>query len=123
MEFSICYEQFMQPTSDETCEEVRENFMSLHNDDNDKHIKCMALLMLPKMTPRYRCQNDKCCVYICDYCYENTINEKELFKCPYCRNYDYKTYMIINVLRELQVKVMGEDGFRKWYMKQLWRFG
>jgi hypothetical protein len=56
---------------------------------------------------------------MCDYCYENTINKKELFKCHYCRMNDYKTYMKINVLRELQIKVLGEDGFRKWWKEQI----
>jgi hypothetical protein len=77
--------------------------MKNQNYDNDKVIKYLSLLLLPNMTPRYRCQNDKCCKYICDYCYKNTINEKELFNCHYCRMNDYKTYMKINVLRELQV--------------------
>lgn len=31
--------------------------------------------------------------------------------------------MITNVLRELQIKVMGEDGFDKWYREHIWRFG
>jgi hypothetical protein len=119
MECSICYEQFIQPTSDDNCEELKKEFMTNHNDDNYKDIKYMSLLLLPNMKPRYRCQNGKCCKYICDYCYENTINEKELFKCHYCRINDYKTYMKINVLRELQIKVLGEDGFRKWWKEQM----
>ena len=32
---------------------------------------------------------------------------------------DYKTYMKINVLRELQIKVLGEHGFWEWYKEQL----
>jgi hypothetical protein len=119
MECSICYEQFIQPSSDENCEELEKDFMTNHIDDNDKVIKYLSLLLLPNMTPRYKCKIDKCCVYICDYCYEMSINEKELFKCHYCRVNDYKTYMKINVLRELQIKVLGEDGFRKWWREQL----
>jgi hypothetical protein len=120
MECSICYENFIQPSSDENYEELKKEFMTNHNHDNDKDIKFMSLLLFPNRTPRYRCQNDKCCQCMCDYCYENTINEKELFKCHSCRVNDYKTYMKINVLRELQIKVLGDDGFRKWYKEQLY---
>jgi len=119
MECSICYENFIQPSSNENCDELQKEFMKNHNDDNKKDIKFMSLLIFPNDTPRYRCPNDKCCKYMCDYCYENTINEKELFKCHYCRMNDYKTYMKINVLRELQIKVLGKNGFIKWYKEQL----
>ena len=119
MECSICFENFIQPSSNENCDELQKEFMKNHNDDNKKDIKFMSLLIFPNDTPRYRCPNDKCCKYMCDYCYENTINEKELFKCHYCRMNDYNTYMKINVLRELQIKVLGKDGFIKWYKEQL----
>ncbi len=119
MECSICYENFIQPSSDENYDELQKEFMKKHNDDNDKVIKWMSLALLPNMTPRYRCPNYKCCKYMCDYCYENTINEKELFKCHYCRINDYKTYMQINVLRELQIKVLGKEGFIKWWRDQV----
>lgn len=119
MECAICYNKFIQPTSDENCEELKKEFMANHTYDNDKDIKYMSLLLIPNMKPRYRCQNDKCGMYMCDYCYENTINEKELFKCHYCRMNDYKTYMKINVFRELQIKVLGKDGFRKWWKEQI----
>ena len=119
MECSICYEQFIQPSSDENCEELTKEFMKNHDDDNNKDIKYISLLTVPNSEPRYRCPNDKCCKYMCDYCYENTINEKELFKCHYCRMNDYKTYMKINVLRKLQIKVLGEEGFRKWWREQI----
>ena len=119
MECSICYEQFIQPSSNENYEELEKDFMTKHDNDNSKDIKFMSLLLLPNMKPRYRCANDKCSVYMCDYCYENTINEKKLFKCHYCRMNDYKIYIQKNVLRELQIKVLGKEGFRKWYMKQL----
>ena len=119
MECSICYEQFIQPTSDENCKELEKEFIKNHNDDIYKWIRYCALLLLPNMKPRYRCKNDKCCKYICDYCYENTINEKELFKCHYCIMNDYKTYVKVNVLRELQIKVLGEEGFRKWWKEQI----
>ena len=120
MECSICYENFIQPSSDENYEELKKEFMTNHNDDNDKELKYLSLLLLRNMKPRYRCQNDKCCKYMCDYCYEYTINEKNLFKCHYCRINDYKTYMKINVLRELQIKVLGDGGFKKWYKEQLY---
>ena len=119
MECSICWEKFIQPSSNENCEELKKEFMANHNGDNNRDIKYMSLLLLPNMTPIYRCQNKKCYKYICDYCYENTINEKELFKCHYCRMNDYNIYMKVNVLRELQIKVLGEEGFRKWWKEQI----
>lgn len=118
MECSICYENFIQPLSDENYEKLEKEFMTNHNYDNNG-IKFMSLLLLPNATPRYMCQNDKCRKYVCDYCYENTINDRELFKCHYCRMNDYKTYMKRNVLRELQIKVLGEAGFIKWYKEPL----
>jgi len=119
MECCICYEKFIQLTSNNNCEEFTKDFMSFYNDDNVKVIKYISLLLLPNMMPRYTCQNDKCCKYICDYCYENSINFKDMFKCPYCRMNDYKSYMKKTVLRELQIKVLGEDGFRKWWKEQI----
>ena len=119
MECSICYEQFIQSLSNENCEELEKEFMTNHNQDNDKDYKFICLLLLPNMTPRYMCQNNKCCKYICDYCYENTINEKELFKCHFCRCYDYKSYMSVNVLRELLIKVLGNEGYKKWWKEQV----
>lgn len=119
MQCSICYENFIQLSREVNYEELEKEFMTNHNDDNDKVTKFLSLLLLhANDTPRYRCQNDKCRKYMCDYCYENTINDKELFKCHYCRMNDYKIYMKINVLRELQIKVLGEDGVKKWYKEQ-----
>ena len=118
MECSICYEQFIQPTSDENRKELEEEFGKNHNDDY-KWVRYCALLLLPNTKPRYKCNNDKCCKYMCDFCYEKTINEKKIFKCHYCRMNDYNTYMNINVLRELQIKVLGEEGFRKWWKEQI----
>ena len=119
MEFCICYEQFIQITSYDNCEELKKDFMLFHNDDDNKVIKYISLLLLPNMMPRYTCQNEKCCKYICDYCYENTINLKDMFQCPYCRMNDYKAYMKKNVLRELQIKVLGKDGFIKLLIEQI----
>ena len=59
MECAICYNKFIQPTSDKNCEELKKEFMANHKDDNDKDIKYMLLFLLPNMKPRYRCQNDK----------------------------------------------------------------
>ena len=118
MECSICYEQFIQPTSDENRKELEEEFGKNHNDDY-KWVRYCALLLLPNTKPRYKCNNDKCCKYMCDFCYEKTINEQKIFKCHYCRMNDYKTYMNINVLRELQIKVLGRDGFIKLLIEKI----
>lgn len=120
MECSICYEQFIQLPSNERSKELEEEFDKNHNDDYDyKWFRYCALLLYPNAMPRYKCHNDKCCKYMCDYCYENTINEKELFKCHYCKTIDYKTYMKKNVLLKLQIKVLGSDGFMDLLMEQV----
>ena len=119
MNCSICYEYFIQPSSNEDYKELEKKFMIEHNKDNNKDIKFLSLLLISNCKPKYMCSNDKCGMYMCDYCYDNTINEKELFKCHYCRTNDYKKYMKINVLRELQIKILGKEGFKKWYMEQL----
>jgi len=119
MECSICYEQFIQPTSDDNRKELEEEFDKNHN-DYYKWFRYCALLILPNGMPKYKCPNDKCCKYMCDYCYEKTINELgTLFKCHYCRVIDYKTYMNRNVLPELQFKVLGKDGFIKLMIEQI----
>jgi len=76
MECSICYEQFIQPISDENRKELEEEFDKNHN-DYYKWFRYCALLLLPNDMPRYKCSNDKCCKYMCDYCYEKTIDEKK----------------------------------------------
>ena len=116
MECSICYEEFIQlGMCKQKNDEAKKEFMENHQDDEYKIIKCMSLIIIPPHKP-YKCPNDKCCKYICDYCYDNTIDEKTLFKCHYCRMVDYKTYIITNVLRELQIKVLGEEGYENlWY--------
>ncbi len=123
MECSICYEQFIIPSSEENYQKLENEFMNNHENDDNKDIKFMSLLLLPNMTPAYKCHNNKCSKYMCDYCYNNTVNNKKLFQCHYCRTHDYKTYMQINVLRELQIKILGEDGFKKCCEKEvsLWQ--
>ena len=119
MECSICYEEFIQVgMCKQNDDEAKTEFMENHQDDEDNEIKFMSLMLLPHHKPRYKCPNDKCCKYICDYCYDNTIDEKTLFKCHYCRMVDYKTYIITNVLRELQIKVLGKEGFIKLWREQ-----
>ena len=118
MECSICYEQFIQPSSNEHYEELEKKFMTIHNKDENKDIKFGGLLLLPNMTP-YKCPTYECNKYICDYCYDKLYDDKEIHKCAYCRRNDYKTYYKKNVLRQLQIKVLGKDGFLKWYKEQI----
>jgi len=116
MKCSICYENFIQPTSEENFEEIKREFME---DPNYDIHKFLSLLLFPNMKPRYTCNNEKCGVFYCDICYYQTINEKELFKCHFCRCYDYKTFMGVNVLRELQIKVLGNEGYKRWFMEEI----
>lgn len=119
MECSICYEQFIRPTSDENRKALEEEFDKNHNDYDKWFRYCALLLLLPIDMPRYKCRNDKCCKYMCDYCYEKTIDKKKIFKCHYCRVNDYKTYMTTNVLQELQFKVLGKDGVLELLLEQI----
>ena len=41
----------------------------------------------------------------------------DYFRCPYCRNIDWKDYMK-NVLNELQKKVLGEEEFNELLFKK-----
>jgi len=115
MECSICFEQFIRPTSNDNYTELYNEFMEKNNDD----IKFLSLLLLPNQMPKHRCHNDRCDKYLCEDCYEKSIDDTTLFKCHYCRCSEYKIYMSKNVLRELQIKVLGEDGFRKYWKDQL----
>jgi hypothetical protein len=51
----------------------------------------------------------------------NKINENrrnvDSYKCPYCRQIDWKYYMNY-VLDTLQLKVLGEEEFYKAYIKR-----
>ena len=115
MECSICFEQFIRPTSADNYTELYNEFMEKNNDD----IKFLSLLLLPNQNPFYQCHNDRCNKYLCEDCYLKSIDDSTLFKCHYCRCCDYKIYMSKNVLRQLQIKVLGEDGFKKYYRDQL----
>ena len=52
---------------------------------------------------------------------EATLNDMpsiyDYFRCPYCRNIDWKDYMK-NVLNELQKKVLGEEEFNELLFKK-----
>ena len=41
----------------------------------------------------------------------------DYFKCPYCRQIDWKDYMN-NVFNELQQKVLGEEEFNELFYKK-----
>ena len=89
----------------------------MEDPNHDIH-KFLSLLLFPNMMPRYTCNNKKCGVFYCDECYYQTINEK-VFKCHYCRCYDYKTYMCINVLLDLQIKILSKEGYKRWFMEEI----
>ena len=105
MECAICYEKFFTPkTEEEFKKKYKENVKN-----NNTHI----------------CPTPNCkCLICCDCWIKITHNGKNLmeaeeddmpstydyFKCPYCRQIDWKYYMD-NVFNELQKKLLSEEEF------------
>jgi hypothetical protein len=111
MECAMCFEQFIQFTSDKDLLDKRNEYMKKSNNNN---IKFLSLLLLPDQKPKYACKTNECNKYFCDDCYENKKCVTKIFQCNYCNTCDYKEYMLVNVLRELQIKVLGEEAHLEW---------
>ena len=125
MECAICYEKFFTPKSQEEYEKIYNENVK----DNNYHeiMKFTNLLITAKHNDTHACYTPNCECLICGDCWINiTHNGKgidemteddmpsiyDYFKCPYCRQIDWKDYMH-NVFNELQQKVLGEEEFIK----------
>jgi hypothetical protein len=119
MKCSICYEKFFTPKTEEEFEKIyREN---VKNNSYDEIMKFTNLLVTPKYNNTHSCSTPNCECLICEDCWIkitynskdiDEINEEEayFFKCPYCRQIDWKNYMN-NIFIELQKKVLEKEEF------------
>jgi hypothetical protein len=121
MKCAICYEKFLKPSQEEFVELLNE----MRNKNFNEIIKIRNFLITPKHNTTHTCHTPNCECIICSECwfkhthnaksmYEITINNipslYTYFKCPYCRQIDWKDYMN-NVFQELQIKVLGSEEF------------
>lgn len=98
MECCICYEKFISKT------ELSNYYNNNKNNlDVDLFFKFKNLLMSEKT---YKCPTINCDVFICDNCLFKLIENEELYKCPYCRNIDWKIHMDY-VLSDLIITKFG----------------
>jgi len=121
MECAICYEKFFRP---KTKEELEKMYDENVNDYNEL-MKFENLLITSKHNTTHSCSTQNCECIICGDCWiKITHNGKSIdeimvddmpsiydyFKCPFCRQIDWKYYMN-NVFNELQKKVLGEEEY------------
>lgn len=127
MECAICYEIFFKPNTEEELREAIKNYkeeMITMKNDIEKMIehgqKFKALLITPTNNTLHRCPTPNCECIICAICWDK-INENRRnvhsYKCPYCRQIDWKLYMNY-VLDTLQIKVLGINEFSKIYVRR-----
>ena len=125
MECALCYEKFFTPKTKEELEKMYEE--NVKNNDYNEVIKFENLLITTKHNTTHSCPTVNCECIICGDCWiKITHNGKSIdemmeydmpsiydyFKCPFCRQIDWKHYMN-NVFNELQQKVLGEEEFYK----------
>jgi hypothetical protein len=125
MECAICYEKFFIPKSQEDFEKIYNE--NVKDENYDEIIKFKNLLITPKHDETHSCSTPNCDCIICKDCWIRiTHNGKAIdemsaddmpgiydyFKCPYCRQIDWKDYMN-NVFDELQQKILGKEEFIK----------
>ena len=125
MECALCYEKFFTPKTKEELEKMYEE--NVKNNDYNEVMKFENLLITTKHNTTHSCPTVNCECIICGDCWiKITHNGKSIdemmeydmpsiydyFKCPFCRQIDWKHYMN-NVFNELQQKVLGEEEFYK----------
>lgn len=117
MECAICYEKFFKPKSQVEFEKIyKENVKNNTCDEIDNFVN---LLITSKHNNTYTCPTPNCKCLICGNCWIKITNKGEddmpsnydYFVCPYCRQIDWKDYMMNVVLMELQKKNLGENEF------------
>ena len=134
MECAICYETFFTPKNKEEFEKLWQENVS--NESCDEIMKFRNLLITSKCNNTHSCSIPNCECLICGDCWVKITHKGksfedaddndlptiyDYFKCPYCREIDWKDYMH-NVLFELQEKVLGED--EAWELRlERWRSG
>jgi hypothetical protein len=131
MECAICYEKFFRPKTHEEFERKYEE--TVKNNDYNEIQKFLNLLITSKHNTTYSCSTPYCECLVCGDCWikithngksidemtEDDMSNNYYFKCPYCRQVDWKDCMN-NIFDELQIKVLGKKGalepiFRRWF--------
>ena len=129
MSCSICYETFINP-KDYTREEFMELFekkTTTNNEHDDDKFMRFNSLIIQKDNP-FKCNTPNCKKLYCQQCYikikqsddeedEWNYGKKDIFRCSYCRNIDYKDYMKNNVLQDMMQKVLGKEEFLNWFLR------
>jgi|LauGreSuBDMM15SN_2_FD.fasta_scaffold454407_1 hypothetical protein len=112
MECAICFEKFFTPNS-------KEELVTWLEDKKVNRVECnmFNLLVTSKHNNNHTCCIENCHCVICGECWDKITKQKndgpsQYFRCPYCRNIDWKDYMNI-VFDELQIKVLGKDEYFK----------
>jgi hypothetical protein len=131
MNCSICYEKFFKPENKEDFITKLNNARESENNSEEIY-KFFNYLITDKHNTTYKCLTPNCEHIFCLDCYnkilltdkinsnyEGSDNEEYIndipskyskFRCPYCRNIDWKEYMN-TVLNELMSKLLGEEEF------------
>lgn len=130
MECAICYKKFFKPKTQEELEKIIEE--NIKNNDYNEVMEFEDLLITSKHNTTHSCSTPNCECIICRGCWiKITHNGKSIdemmeddmpsiydyFKCPFCRQIDWKDYMN-NVFNELQKKVLGEEEFIEVFYKR-----
>ena len=107
---SICFEDFIY---------LKEHLFI----KNDINLLKMKALCNPKTI--HICHNNICKKIICNYCWMRITSDMDPdpdypILCPFCRTIDWKEYKNTFVHTELLKKVLGKEGYRKYYEKQLY---
>ncbi len=103
MECAVCCEEIFAPKTQEELEKIyKEN---VKNNDCDEIIKFTNLLITPKHNNTHICPTPNCGCSICGNCWikithngknlieaneDNVPSKYDYFKCPYCRQIDWK---------------------------------
>ena len=131
MECSICYEKFLIPRNDKEFIQMYKEIVK--NNDLNEIMHFNNLIIMPKYDNNiYICSTQNCNCIICKDCViklthngknileitnEDIPTKYDYFKCPYCRNIDWKDYMK-NVFNELQEKILGKEKFIEIYINK-----
>lgn len=112
MKCGVCYDVFFTPKTKEETEKL----FDTHIKDNSNLctiIKFKNRIITPKHDTTISCQTPNCKCLICSDCWFTLVHENDdknpsNFKCPYCRQINWKYYMNF-VFHELQLKVLGKN--------------
>ena len=126
MECAICYEKFYTPKTHKELKKIYKQ--NVKNDNFDDIMKFKNLLVTANHNETHVCSTPNCNCVICRTCWIKITEEKydknatmDDFRCPYCRNIDWKDYMK-KVLNELQEKVLGKEEFEKNFIEKIMKY-